>query len=147
MKQSLCSIFFLVFLAHCSFSQQQAEAVIRNMENLERKAILEKDTVQLHKLMSRNLIVQNPENNIVSFRQVIDRIKDGKINYISFDRRIDHVSIIDNLAVVMGLETIIPRGDSPNAGKTINRRFTNIWTIENGEWKLTARQATIVPAD
>jgi hypothetical protein len=44
----------------------------------------------------------------------------------------------------MGLEILKPQADSQNAGKTVNRRFTNIWTRENGTWKLTVRQATII---
>ena len=44
----------------------------------------------------------------------------------------------------MGLETLTPQGDTQNAGKTVTRRFTNIWTKESDEWKLTARQATVV---
>jgi hypothetical protein len=44
----------------------------------------------------------------------------------------------------MGEETIIPRSTSQNAGKTVKRRFTNVWTKEANDWKLTVRQATIV---
>jgi hypothetical protein len=44
----------------------------------------------------------------------------------------------------MGLETLIPRGEAKNAGKTVKRRFTNIWMKQNEVWKMTARQATII---
>jgi ketosteroid isomerase-like protein len=42
------------------------------------------------------------------------------------------------------LETAIPQGATDNAGKTIQRRFTNVWTKEDNTWKLSVRQATIV---
>ena len=77
----------------------------------------------------------------------MDRIKTGKINYTSFERRIDTVSFINGIAIVIGQETLIPQGDTQHPGKTVKRRFTNIWTKENGKWKLTARQATIVSAN
>ena len=126
-----------------SFAQTDM-AVIRRLENMERQAILKSDTLQLSNLMSKKIIVQNPENAIVGFDQIMDRIRNGKINYSSFERRIDSISFINGIAIVMGLETLVPQGNTQNSGKTVKRRFTNIWTKENTEWKLTARQATIV---
>ena len=130
-----------------SFSQQPDEVLIRQLENMEREAILKSDTTQLFNLMSEKIVVQNPENTIVGFRQIIDRIKSGKISYSVFERRIDNIAFVNGIAVVMGLETLIPQGASQNAGKTVQRRFTNVWTKENMVWKLTARQATIISVD
>ena len=118
--------------------------MIRNLEDREREAILKRDTTQLASLMSKKIVVQNPENAIVGFHQIIDRIKHGNINYSFFERRIDNIAFLNGIAVVMGLETLIPQGATQNAGKTVQRRFTNIWTKENDSWKLTARQATIL---
>lgn len=126
-----------------SYSQEAEDSLIRKLENAEREAILKRDTMQLHRLMSKNIIVQNPENVIVGFRQIMDRIRNGKINYSRFERRIDSVAIVNNIAIVMGLETLTPKTEPPSE-KIIYRRFANIWTKESGEWKLTARQATIV---
>jgi len=136
-----------LFLPVNSFCQQPDEMLIRKLDDMERQAILKGDTMQLSNLMSRNIVVQNPENAIVSFRQIMDRIKNGKINYSVFERRIDHISFVNNIAIVMGLETLIPQGDTPSAGKTVKRRFTNIWTKETNDWKLTVRQATIVSSN
>jgi hypothetical protein len=144
---TLVALSIQLFLSIHSFAQQSNGALIRKREEMERQAILKSDTVQLARLMYKKIIVQNPENNIVGFRQIMDRIKSGKINYASFERRIDTIVFRKGVAVVMGLETLIPRGATQNAGKTIQRRFTNIWIKEHGDWKLTARQATIVSAN
>lgn len=133
-----------VFTPGFAFSQELEESLIRKLEEAEREAILKRDTIQLSILMSKNIVVQNPENTIVGFREIMERIKSGKINYSVFKRRIDNIAFINGIAVVMGLETLIPQGETKNAGKTVTRRFTNIWTKENDSWKLTARQATIV---
>jgi ketosteroid isomerase-like protein len=127
-----------------AFSQQSEVALIRRLEDVEREAILKGDTTQLYKLMSKKIVVQNPENAIVGFPQIMDRIKKGKINYSVFERKIDNIAFVNNIAIVMGLETVMLKSDTQNAGKSIKRRFTNIWTKENDDWKLTARQATIV---
>jgi hypothetical protein len=94
--------------------------------------------------MSLEIVVQNPENVIVGFRQIIDRVKTGKINYASFERLIEKVTFFNNTSIVMGKEVLIPQGSTQNTGKTVTRRFTNIWMKEKNVWKLTARQATIV---
>ena len=143
MTRSFLVIPFL-FWTICSFSQPSDDVSIRKLEEQEREAILKNDTMQLATLMSEKIVVQNPENAIVGFRQIMDRIKSGKINYSLFERRIDNITFLNGIAVVMGLETLIPQGATQHAGKTVHRRFTNIWTKEKGSWKLTARQATIV---
>jgi ketosteroid isomerase-like protein len=136
---SLCVLITLI-----SSAQQTDEATIRKLENAEREAILKRDTTMLSELMSTQIVVQNPENTIVGFKKIMSRIKDGKINYSSFERRIDNIAFVGNIAIVMGLETLIPQGDIQNAEKTVKRRFTNIWMKEKDIWKLTARQATII---
>jgi len=137
-------ISFFLLTSNFSFAQHSFETIIRGLENAEREAILRGDTATLYQLMSHKIVIQNPENTIVGFRQVIDRIRAGKINYASFERHIEKVSFFKNTAVVMGKEILVPQGSTQNAEKTITRRFTNIWMKEKGIWKLTARQATII---
>jgi hypothetical protein len=51
---------------------------------------------------------------------------------------------------IMGRETVDPRSDTPGAGlvagRTIKRRFTNIWKNEDGTWRLFARHANVIPS-
>ena len=135
---------FYLFAPVNTFAQQSDEAIIKSLEEKEREAILKSDTMQLSNLMSKQIVVQNPENAIVGFRQIMDRIKNGKINYSTFERRIDNIALVNSIAIVMGLETLITQGNTKDAGKTVKRRFTNVWTKEKDGWKLTARQATII---
>jgi ketosteroid isomerase-like protein len=137
-------IAFISFLSITTFAQQLNEDLIRKLDDAEREAIFKGDTLQLSRLMSSKIVVQNPENTIVGFQKIMDRIKSGKINYSTFERRIDNIAIVNNIAIIMGLETVVPQGNTKNAGKTVQRRFTNIWTQEADGWKLTARQATII---
>jgi ketosteroid isomerase-like protein len=44
----------------------------------------------------------------------------------------------------MGEEVVEPRDTAANAGKTVRRRFTDVWRKEpDGRWRLTVRQATV----
>jgi len=142
MHSALISFFVLITLN--SSAQQTDEATIRWLEDAEREAILKRDTTVLSELMSTQIVVQNPENAIVDFKKIMSRIKDGQINYSSFERTIENIAFVDNIAIVMGLETLIPQGATQGAEKTVKRRFTNIWMKEKDIWKLTVRQATII---
>lgn len=136
--------FILVFTTQICVAQQSGEAAVRNLENAEREAILKGDTNVLINLLSPEVVVNNPENIIVTFSQLIQRIKTGKINYASLARIIEKITMIENIAIVMGKEIVTPKGVATNAGKTVTRRFTNIWMKTNAGWRLTARQATII---
>jgi hypothetical protein len=48
-------------------------------------------------------------------------------------------------ALVMGGETVKRIENAPLAGKTVDRRYTNVWRREGGAWRLFARQATVTP--
>ncbi len=138
----MLSALLLLFIN--SPAQHADDSLLRRLEDRERDAILKGDTTALSQLISSRIVVQNPENAIVGFRQIMDRVKAGKINYSTFKRNIENIAFIGTIAVVMGVETLVPQGATKNAGKTITRRFTNIWMKEKDFWKLTARQATIV---
>ena len=125
-------------------AQQSEESVIRSIENAEREALLKGDTNMLLKLLSPQVVVNNPENTIVTFEQIKERIRSGKIDYSSLERIIENISFVENIAIVMGKEIVTPQGVTKNVGKTVTRRFTNIWMKTEAGWKLTARQATII---
>jgi hypothetical protein len=54
-----------------------------------------------------------------------------------------YAHVPDSTVVIMGEEIVDPIANTPNAGKTVRRRFTAIWKIVDGVWKLTIRQATV----
>ena len=141
---TLILVVFLVFATNFCVAQQSEEVVIRNIENAEREAVLRGDTTLLLKLLSPQVVVHNPENTIVTFKQITQRIKSGKIDYSSSERIIEKISFVENIAIVMGKEIVTPKGVTTNAGKTVTRSFTNIWMKDKNSWRLAARQATII---
>ena len=147
-KFRFTTLFICCFLACKTVLAQNAEeAEIRRIENTEREAILNADTTALLRLMSPEIVVHNPENKIVGLREIINRVKEGMIDYETFERLIEKVTFSNNMAIVMGKEIIKPKGATKNAGKTVTRRFTNIWLKENNRWWLIARQSTIISID
>jgi len=73
-----------------------------------------------------------------------DRIRTGAVTYSSFVREAETVLVHGDTVIVMGRETVVPKGESPGAGQTINRRYTNIWMKREGRWRLVARHASVI---
>jgi len=48
------------------------------------------------------------------------------------------------MAVVMGEDIVKPQGNMQDAGKTVTRRYTDVWMKAQNKWKLIIRQATII---
>ena len=123
-------------------NSSNAEIEIRNLEEKERNAMLNYDTVTMKKMWAEDFTVNAPFNRVLLNRQeLMDMVNKGNIRFSSFTRSIEQVVVKKDMAVTMGSEEVVFTGNVPDAGQTIKRRFTNIWVKQNGEWKLTFRHA------
>jgi hypothetical protein len=143
--KKLVAVLFIVFLQLNVSGQTDADQEIRRLEQLEAKAVLTGDTLTLFKqIWAPEFIVNNPANMVVTKQQVTALIRTGKLDYESFERIIERISVIGNTAIVMGREEIKAEGGTDHTGKRVIRRYTNIWMKRDNAWKLVGRQATIV---
>lgn len=142
MKKLLFTLLPLfIFLG--SYSQSTEETQIRKLEDDAREAFLKKDTATLLKLYSPNLVVNSPWNRVSSLQDILGNLRKGVDDRQSFEKTIERITFTDNIAIVMGQETIKPTGQAPNAGKTVQRRYTDIWMKNENSWQLVARQSTV----
>jgi hypothetical protein len=118
------------------------EQKIRKLEQAQVDALLRNDIAAMERNWATDYVVNNPLNKVVDASK--GRIQSGTRTYSSFIREIERVLIHGNTVIVMGQETVVPSGAASDAGKTISRRFTNIWMMRDGKWLLTARQATVI---
>ena len=116
------------------------EQQIRKLDAAHADAVLRGDLAAVDTIWTEDFIVNNPFNEI----DKADRIRSGVVSYSSFLREIEAVRVYENTVIVMGKETVVPKGKSPDAGKTINRRYTNIWMMREGKWRLVARHASVI---
>jgi uncharacterized protein (TIGR02246 family) len=94
-----------------------------------------------------DLMVNSPINMVVTRDNVLARMRGAQIAYEStFSRTIEFAGVRGDSVVVMGEEVVRPVGNAPAAGKTVHRRFTDIWRTYDGAWRLAIRQATIISA-
>ncbi len=118
---------------------------IRKLDLAHADAIFRGDATALDTLMDDDVTVNHPTNRIVKEKkELLDLIRKGVIHYTLFERFPETFLFFKDMVVVMGNETVVPAKGAPNAGKTILRRYTNIWMKRDGKWRLTVRHANNV---
>jgi len=137
---SLFSGIFLIASAQTANEKKLIEAEVRKLDSLHAAAVLSGDLKEMDKYWTEDFMVTNPFNEV----DRANRIRNGAVTYGSFQRICEAVKIQDNTAILMGKEIVVPKGKSPDAGKTINRRYTNIWMKINDQWRLVARHASVI---
>ena len=145
MKKVIIILACILQLQHLLAQEASAEADIRKLEEQERQAVLKKDTAALRKIWDRYLIVNAPSNKIVvSGTDAVARPVITQMSYASFTREIEQILVRGDVVFSMGSEIVVPGEGTPNAGKEIKRRYTNIWMKQSGVWTLVARHASII---
>jgi ketosteroid isomerase-like protein len=121
-------------------SEEEVKDLIKKLDIEHADAVLQGDLKAMGKYWTEDFIVNNPFNEV----DQADRIHDGRVSYSSFLRESEAIKLHGNTAIVMGKETVVPKGKSPKAGQTIYRRYTNIWMKRDGQWRLVARHASVI---
>ncbi|MDQ3683465.1 MAG: nuclear transport factor 2 family protein [Bacteroidota bacterium] len=146
MKKSII-ILSSLFIFFCTHAQNAAETEILKLENDQKEAYLKKDTATLIKLYSAGFVVNSPSNKVETFQDLLFRMRKGERDREAYERIIEKITFANDIAIVMGNETIKPTGIATNAGKTVKRRYTNIWMRNEKSWQLVARQSTIISVE
>ena len=123
------------------------ESEIRKLDLAHAEAIFKGKAAALDALMYDDVTVNHPTNRIVNEKkELLGLISEGVIRYSRFERRPEKFLFYDGMVVVMGDETVIPAKGAPNEGKTVRRRYTNVWMLRDGKWRLAFRHANNVGA-
>jgi hypothetical protein len=124
------------------------ETNLRAADAQELRNVLAGDANAMRSLMHPNYMVNSPVNQIVRKDQLIKLLSEGKIASEAIERTIEATAITGNVGIVMGREAIIPKPNSElglaHGVKTLERRFTNVFVFEQGNWRLLARQSTVI---
>ena len=116
------------------------EQDIRALEEAGRVAFLAADTETLAAMWDDQLLVNSPLNIINDKARVLDLLKSGRIRHTFDEVVIEQVARYDDVVVVMGRDRV----DGPPHGAVMDRRFTNVWQLQDGAWKMISRHAQIV---
>jgi ketosteroid isomerase-like protein len=137
-----------IALAQTAADSSGLRAQIEKLDLAHAQAIFQGDSKALDSLMDDDVTVNHPTNRIVKEKkELLSLIQKGVIRYTSFERFPEEFLFFNDMVVVMGRETVVPAKGAPNAGRTLERRYTNIWMKRNGKWRLTVRHANNVCTD
>lgn len=127
-----------------SAAREASIAAVLDTVNKMDAAVVNDDHATFTALLDNDLAVNNPQNSVSVRGATANRGSAGLISYSRYDRSIEYVGLRGDLVVLMGEETVVPKGNNPHAGTPVRRRFTDLWRPTAQGWKLTVRQATII---
>lgn len=127
-------------------AQAGVEGEIRALEAREVAAIMADDVPALETIWDEAFVVNSPNNAVTVGRAaVVGLVRAGVIDYHQFDRTIERVTVQGDVAIAMGAEAVRPKA-GPQAGQTLQRRYTNIYQRRGDGWRMIARHANLQPA-
>ena len=143
-----CFIPLLPMKALAGAAIKPDEASLRAADAEELRIVLTGDANAERTFMHPNYLVNSPVNRIVRKDQLIKMLSEGQIASDAIERTIEATAITGNVGIVMGREIVKPKPTSElgrlHGAKTLERRFTNVFLFENGDWRLLARQSTVI---
>ncbi|MFL5491672.1 MAG: nuclear transport factor 2 family protein [Gemmatimonadales bacterium] len=116
------------------------EQEIRTLEEQGRVAFLAGDVSTLDRLMDDRLLVNSPLNIVNDKAKVLDLLGEGLIRHTRDDVEIENIARYGDVVTVMGRDTV----DGPPSNTLTHRRFTNIWQLQDGAWRMIARHAQVI---
>ncbi len=97
---------------------------------------------------SDKTVVNSPFNSVATREEAERRFATGALTYKYLQRTIEYAAPRgDHEVILMGEEVYEPPAAHPQAGMTVRRRFTDLWTLQDGEWTISLRQATVISAE
>ena len=97
---------------------------------------------------SSTFVANTPDNGVVLGEELRKMFAQGDVAYKSIVLDFEYAaSHGPGLVVLMGTETVVPAGAMRNAGKTVKRRFTDVFRKEDGQWRHDLRHADVVSVE
>jgi len=155
--QILGAIVLLVAACHAAdaesrFSTPEAAAAAKKDPNVtaalaamdaQSAALVAQDRTAWAASLAPDLVVNAPSNRVARRSDVTAFFDADRIRYSSIERVLDLAESRENVVIFMGTEATTPIGDTRGAGRTLVRRFTDVWRKDpDGTWRLIIRQAT-----
>jgi hypothetical protein len=112
---------------------------IRTLEEQGRVAFLAGDIPTLDAIWDDKLLVNSPLNVVNDKARVLELLGSGRIRHTSDEVEIEHIARYGDVVVVMGRDTV----DGPPSNALTHRRFTNVWQLQDGAWRMIARHAQV----
>jgi Domain of unknown function (DUF4440) len=113
---------------------------IRELEERSRVAFLAGDIPTLDAMWDDRLLVNSPLNIVNDKARVLELLASGRIRHTMDEVEIEQITRYGDIVVVMGRDSV----DGPPSNVLTHRRFTNIWQLQDGRWRMIARHAQVI---
>lgn len=125
------------------------EIAVLAADALQRDAVASGDAARISAQFHPSFLVNAPNNRVMTRDEVARMAASGEIRNDNWIRVPERVSVTGDVAVVMGRESLVTAAGSEQAqafgaGRSLERRFTNVYLRSQGEWRLLARHAHVV---
>ena len=140
-----------LLMAAASPLAKLTDATLRAADAEQMRILVQQDVKAQQEFMHPNYIFNNPANRILRKSEAISMLAHGDMASNTFERVIEGTAITGDVGIVMGREVGRPSLGSElgklHPGKTLQRRFTNVFIFQSGKWRFLARQATVVGSE
>jgi hypothetical protein len=147
MKSALLTLALLLASA-TAFAAARDKAAVLAVDESQRAMVAAADVRGLDRLAHPNLRINAPGGRVLSRAQFLANMRNGEIKSEAFERTAEDVTISGNTAIVMGREVFTPSAQSELGRlygvRPLQRRYTNVYVLEQGRWRWLARQANVV---
>ena len=139
----ILNLFLISFIVATTVAvgQSSDEIKIKQLEKHWTELLNMGDTTSLFEIWSENYVVNNPNGEIVTPKEIVALMKSGH-KFPAVERIIEKITFNQDIAIVMGKELQQPQNMTTNHDDWIPRRFTNVWIKTKEGWQLAARQST-----
>ena len=118
----------------------KVKETLRELDLKAAEAILKRDEKEIARYFTADSVTNNPRNSLtIGSDGVIEAARTGLIDYKSFERKVESIQILGNTAILMGSESVVW-----NNGRSVARRYTNVWMKRGKTWQIVARHANII---
>ena len=131
-----------------SAHNSEVEAEIRELDQIQGKAWLDRDQETLKRLWSPEFVLQAPSNQILTREGVFREMQTPRLagGLASMERTTERVTQFGDIVISMGMDR--PENKTgPTAGIVRTQRYTNVWRREGNSWRMIARHAHLLPLD
>lgn len=129
-------------------TDKRVEEEFKRLHEQEVAFVLSGDAAAWDKFYPEDHIVTNPFNQLLTKKQVLERVRANIIRYKVYEKKIEYLCAYPNTVVIAGVETSLPADDAnrPDAGKLTSRRFTETWIKRDKQWRKVARHVSTITA-
>jgi uncharacterized protein (TIGR02246 family) len=120
------------------------EEKIRDLEQQQCRAAVTGDLPTLQRIFADDYEMVNPAGQLTSRAQLLALLGGATHPYKSATYTTDVVRELGKVVVTIGREDVVPN-QGAQAGQLVHRRVTQVWVRDHGTWRLSVRQAMVVP--